>query len=461
MRITVSRCVLVSVAWMASDIVAADERAAVDWPQFRGWQACGVADGFPLPSHWDAESGQNILWRTPLPGLGHSCPIIWGDRVYVTTAVGEAAQDLRVGLYGDIMPVNEDKPYEWRLLCLEKSSGKILWNELIHKGVPKVKRHPKASHANSTPATDGRRIVVCLGPEGLHCYDTSGKRVWSKDLGDLDSGYFAVPAAQWGFGSSPVIFNERVYLQCDVQKNSFLAAYDLNDGGEVWRTPRQEVPTWGSPTVYVADQTGDSKAAGAVQIVVNGWKHIGGYDAASGKEVWRMMGTADIPVPTPVVWNDLFYFTASHGPSPFTAAVKAKDAKGELVLPTGEKRHEAVAWAVFSGAYMQTPIVYGDVLYVCRDNGVLTAHDARTGEQLFRERLGDGRTGFTASAVAGDGKLFYTSESGEVYVLKAGRAFEPIAGNELKQTCMATPGISAGVLYFRTDRELIAVGEKK
>jgi hypothetical protein len=222
---------------------------AANWPQYRGPQASGVDASKPVPIRWNVETGENILWQTPIPGLGHAAPIVWDDRVYVATAVSGAKADLKVGLYGDIESADDNGPQQWRLLALDRATGKIAWNILGKEAAPKVKRHTKASHCNSTPVTDGERIIAIFGSEGLFCFDLAGKLTWQKDLGPMDSGYFDVPSAQWGFASSPVIHEGKVIVQCDVQKDSFLAVFDVKDGREIWRTPRKDVPTWGSPTV--------------------------------------------------------------------------------------------------------------------------------------------------------------------------------------------------------------------
>ena len=222
---------------------------AADWPQYRGPGGRGIDDSQALPTHWNVETGENIRWQTPLPGLAHASPIVWGDRVYVATAVKAGKADLKVGLYGDITPLEEKEVHQWRLLAMDKETGKIVWNTLGHEGVPRAVRHPKASPCNSTPATDGKRIVAFFGSEGLFCFDMAGKLVWQKDLGPMDSGFYLVPSAQWGFGSSPVIADGKVIVLCDVLTNSFLAAFELADGKELWRTARKDVPTWGTPTV--------------------------------------------------------------------------------------------------------------------------------------------------------------------------------------------------------------------
>ena len=244
-----SECLRVS-AVLGSLMLA--NAGAADWPQYRGPEASGVDVNKPLPTTWNMQTKQNVLWQTPLPGLAHASPIVSGDRIYVATSVGVANSQLKVGLYGDIAPVQENGVQQWRLLALERSSGKVLWNVAGHEGVPRVQRHPKSTHCNSTPATDGRHIVTIFGSEGLFCFNTDGKLLWKKDLGPMNSGYFAVPSAQWGFASSPIIHDGKVIVLCDVQTNSFLAAFDPGSGRELWRTPRGDVPS-----VRVVDSGGD------------------------------------------------------------------------------------------------------------------------------------------------------------------------------------------------------------
>ena len=424
-----------------------------NWPQFRGTGARGVADGWPLPKVWDIERGEGLLWKAKVPGLGHSSPVIHGDRVFVTTAVGAAdGASLRIGLYGDIGPAADSGEQSWRLLCFDRKSGKELWSRELAKGVPKVQRHTKGTHANPTVATDGRVVVAFFGSEGLYATDVDGKVLWKRDLGVLDSGYFEVPSAQWGFASSPVIAGDRVLVQCDVQKGGFLAALDLKTGKDVWRTPRQDVPTWGSPTVV-------GSGASAV-VVVNGWKEVAGYSLATGQRRWWMRGGGDIPVPTPVVAGNLVVITNSHGRQSPIIAIRA-DASGDLNIVPDRPLPKGVAWSLSrGGAYMQTPIVYRGLLYVCRDHGVLGCYVPETGKEVYTARLGSGRSGFTASAVAGDGRVFYTSEEGDVFAIEAGRTFRMVGGGILGEPCLATPAIARGVLFFRTQGHLIAVGRR-
>jgi outer membrane protein assembly factor BamB len=427
----------------------ADERSGVHWPSFRGPQASGVAEDFRTPTRWNAETPKNIAWKTPIPGLGHSGPVIWGGRVFVTTAISdEEDPELRVGLYGDVQPVSEQPRHRWQVLCLDKHTGKILWERTAHTGVPKTKRHPKSTHANPTPATDGKHVVAFFGSEGLYCHDVDGKLLWQKDLGVLDAAWFVAPEAQWGFGSSPIIFDGKVIVQCDVLGDSFIAAFDVSSGRELWRTPRDEVPTWSTPTVH--------RGADRTQVIANGYKHIGGYDLATGKELWRLRDSGgDIPVPTPIVAHDLIFITSAHGGQSPIFAVPVS-AMGEVAVPGGDSA--GGGWvAQRAGNYMQTPLVYGEYLYCCSDNGILRCYDPKTGERVYRKRLGSGRTGFTASPVAADGKLYFASERGDVYVVKAGPAFEQLAVNPTGEICMATPAVSEGMLFFRTRHHLVAV----
>jgi outer membrane protein assembly factor BamB len=424
--------------------------AADEWPQFRGQDASGIATDQDLPDSWDVETGANVRWKTRIPGLGHACPIVSRGRVFILTAdSGETDPELRLGLYGDIASVEDDQEHTWKLFCLSQNTGNVHWQRTLFRGVPAIKRHTKATHANSTPATDGERIVVCLGSEGLHCLDFSGTLLWKKDLGVLDAGYFRVPEAQWEFGSSPIIYDGLVILQCDVQKDSFLAAFDIRDGSELWRTPRDDVPTWSTPAIV--------RGALRTELVVNGFKHAGGYDPANGKPLWKLGGGGDIPVPTPIFAHDLIFLSSAHGADRPLFAVRP-GAQGDLT-PNAETRDASLAWhKPRDGIYMQTPIVYGDFLYACRNNGVLSCYEARTGELAYRERLGRGNSGFTASPVAADGKLYFTSEEGVVYIVAAGPEFKLVARNEMDESCMATPALADGLLIVRTTNHVYAIG---
>ena len=428
-------------------LVHARPASAQDWPSFRGANARGLAEGHALPEKWDAARGEHVLWRTPIAGLAHSSPVISGERVFLTSAVCKGAPaELKVGLYGDPSSVSDEGVQDFVVLALDRRSGKVLWERTAWSGTPKQARHPKSSYAASTPATDGRHLVVNFGTEGLFCFDLEGKELWKKDLGDCDAGPFNMKDVHWGYASSPVIHEGKLLVQCDVLSQGFVAAFDVESGKELWRTKREEVSTWATPTVDVR--------AERAQVICNGYKHIGGYDLATGKELWKLVGGGDAPVPAPLVIEDMVVITNNHGRGP----VYAISAVAEGLI---DAEHEAMIWWHPNGGnYMQTPLVYGEELYLCSDAGILACLDLATGEQHYRERLGDGQTGFTASMVAGDGKLYATSEEGTVHVVAAGTSFEPVAKNELGETCMATPAVSDGVLFWRTRGHLVAVGEK-
>ena len=436
------------VAAVLATLAIASSQAA-DWPQFRGPQAGGVDATKALPTNWNVEAGRNLRWQTSLPGLGHASPVIAGDRIFVATAVGPGDAQLKVGLYGDIGSVEENGTQQWRLLALERATGRLLWNIIAHEAGPKVKRHPKATHCNSTLATDGNSVVAIFGSEGLFCFDKEGKPRWKKELGPMDAGFFAVPSAQWGFGSSPVIHDGKVIVLCDVQANSFLAAFDLQTGRELWRTPRGDVPTWGCPTVV--------ETAGRRQIVVNGWHHSGGYDLISGKELWRLDGGGDIPVPTPIFANGLIYLTSAHGRLRPMRAIRP-EAMGDITHPDPAGTNAAIAWVQpRQGNYMQTPIAISNRVYGCSDGGVVTCFDAQSGRIVYSERLGIAQ-GYTASPVSDGRHLYLAGETGKVLVVPVGDQFSIAATNDLGDLCLATPAISDGAIFFRTRTKLIAIG---
>lgn len=422
-----------------------------NWPQFRGPDARGVATGSPS-IEWNGESGKNILWKTEIPGLGHSSPIVWGDRIFVTSAVPEAGDStLKVGLYGDIKPVEGEGVQNFNVYCVDRKTGKVLWQRTAASGQPKIKRHPKGTYASPTPATDGKHVVVSFGSEGLFAYDFNGKPIWKKDFGVLDSGFYMVPEAQWGFSSSPIIHDGVIIIQADVQKNSFLGAFEVETGKELWRTPRNDVPTFGTPAVVPYTARGSK----GLQVVVNGWHHIGGYDFKTGKELWKLAGGGDIPVPTPVFLDGLIVITNAHGQKRPIYAIRT-DAAGDIT-----DNPKAIAWSIDrAGNYMETPLLDQGLGYFCYDNGILTVYQLATGEKLYQQRLGGGTSGFTSSPVAAGDRLYITNEDGHTYVLANGGEYKLLGANELGETVMATPAISGDVLYFRARKHLFAIGRK-
>ena len=442
--------------------LACASEAESNWPSFRGPDASGMVQGSDATATtWNGAKSDNILWKTPIAGLGHSSPVIWGDRLFVTTVNQSKTAPLKVGLYGEPQSAEDNEVQQWKIFCLNKKTGEILWQTTAHESAPRVPRHPKATHANCTVATDGTHLVAFFGSEGLYCYDLDGHLRWQKDLGTLKvcpmvyEDKFDTNGAtlDWGFANSPVIHGGRVFIQCDAVNNGFVEALNLADGSEAWRTKRDDSGTWSTPTVCVG--------GARPQLIVNGWKHMGGYDLQTGAEIWRMSGGGDCPVPTPLVWHGLIFLMSAHGPRSPIYAVRT-DAVGDVSLRGGASTNAHVAWSVLKGgAYMQTPLVYGDYLYTCKNDGILYCFEASTGKQMYKERLGSGGDGFTASPVASEGKLYFTSEQGAVYVVKPGASFNVIATNQMGEVCMATPAISDGTLFFRTQGHLVAVGGRK
>ncbi|HEU4477677.1 MAG TPA: PQQ-binding-like beta-propeller repeat protein [Pyrinomonadaceae bacterium] len=415
---------------------------AQNWPQFRGPGAAGVVEGSPAAVSWDAQKAVNTRWKTKIPGLAHSSPVVWGDKVFITTAVTSAAKDeTRFGLYGDVAPVKDDPKHTWKVYALDKKTGKILWERVAYEGIPKVKRHPKSTHADSTPVTDGKHLIAMFGSHGLYAYNLNGKLLWKQDLGVLDAGWFYDPDYQWEYGSSPVIYRDLVIVQADIQKDSYIAAYSLKNGKLVWKTPREEISSWGTPTVYV----GKTRA----ELITNGSKAIRGYDPATGKELWRLTPNSEVTTPTPIVAHDLIFVTSGYRPIQPIYAIKL-GATGDISLKDGKQTNDFIAWSkTRGGPYMPTPVVYGDLLYTCSNQGVLTAYNAKTGERIYQERLGGKGGAFTASPVASDGKLYLSSEDGDVFVVKTGIKYELLATNPVGEVMMATPAISDGLVIVR------------
>jgi outer membrane protein assembly factor BamB len=425
---------------------------AQNWPSFRGSNASGVADGKPTPVAWDAVKGINILWKTAIPGLAHSSPVVWGDKVFISTAISSQGKEyFRHGLYGDVDSDKDVSKHTWKVYGLDKLTGKILWEKVACEGVPKIKRHIKSTHANSTPATDGKHVVAFFGSEGLYCYDVNGKLLWKQDLGLLDSGWFYDPDYQWGTASSPIIYKNMVILQCDVQKGSFIAAYDLKDGKQIWKTPREEIPSWGTPTIY----EGKTRA----ELITNATRAARGYDPLTGKELWRLSGNPEVTATTPIAGHDLIFICNSYRPNQPIYAIRA-GASGDISLKEGATTNEHVAWSVQrGGTYMPTPIIYGDYLYTCANQGVMACYNAKSGERIYQQRIADKGGAYSASPVAADGKVYFSSEDGEIFVVKAGPKYELLASNPMGEVLMATPAISDGMIFVRGQHNLFAIAE--
>ena len=426
-----------------------------NWPQFRGTLANGIAPGSP-PTDWNVETRQNIRWKTPIPGLAHSSPIIWNDRVYLTTCVNSDAEveDVPTGWIGGTGKAAEDKgEWAWTVLCLDRASGKRLWSKDVAKGKPAVKRHQKATHANCTPATDGKHVVAFFGSEGLYCLDIEGNVLWEKDLGRLHSGPYNAKELEWGFASSPIIYKDHAIVQCDCLNTGFVGVYELATGNEVLRIERDDVATWSSPAVF--------ETQAGTQIVCNGYKQMAAYSYDTGKLIWSISDGGDVPVPTPLFSNGLIVLTNGHGRSP-TYAIQPT-AKGELTPDANsETLPDGLAWwQPKDGSYMPTPIIVDKLLYTCNDNGRLAVRNAMTGELVYRQRVTTGSNTFSASAVATPEAVYFSSENGDVIVIQTGEQYELISRNSMGETLMATPAIAGDELFVRTSRHLYCIANEE
>ena len=424
------------------------------WPSFRGTHASGVAEGQNLPDQWNAKTGENILWRTKIPGLAHSSPIVWGNRIFVTSAVSsDPKATFKPGLYGDGDASQDQSQHRWMVYALDKNSGKIVWERVAFQGEPREKRHIKATYANSTPATDGRIVVAWFGSQGVYTYDVNGRFLWKVDLGRLDAGAYDIPTVEWGTASSPIIWKDLVILQCDTQADSFIIALNANTGQTVWKTDRDEIPSWGSPTI-VTTAKGD-------ELVTNASNFIRGYDPRTGKELWRLGGSSKITAPTPIFAEDVLVVVNGRAPERPIFVLKP-GARGDLTLPDGKTSSDAVVWSrTGRGSYMPTPLIYNGILYVLANNGTFDAYNLKTGEELYRQRTPVIGSGFSASPVAADGKIYLSNEDGEIIVVAAGQKFSHIATNTMGELLMATPALSDGVMYVRSAESLFAIGKRK
>ena len=425
---------------------------AQDWPSFRGAGARGVASGHSAPDSWNADKAagkiEGIKWRVPVPGLGHSSPVILGNRIFIATAVAEAGDaPIAIGRSGKPTAADDQGVQSWLILCFDKVTGKQLWKKVANKGEPKASRHVKATHANTSLTTDGENLLAFFGSEGLYCYDLNGALKWSRDLGTINISKYGIG---WGFASSPTIHGDRIALVCDDPANPFVAVLDLEDGKELWRVSRKGIceRSWGTPMIHASEQRS--------QVVVNGWPWIVSYELETGRELWKIRGGGDNPVPTPFEANGWIYITNAHGGKSPIYVVRP-DASGDITPSADKPANKAIVWSVpRGGSYMSTPIVYGDYLYLGNTNGVIRCFNAKTGEKIYQKRLGTGASIFS-SLVATDGKIYCASENGTVYVVKAGPAFKILSRNQMGEPCFATPAISEGVLYLRTTKNLFAI----
>ena len=417
----------------------------MNWPQWRGPDGAGVSAETGLPLEWSRN--KNIKWKTPIPGRGHSSPVVWDNRIFLTTdfegEVIPGAKAVTHVIEGKEFKhpdsIGGDRRHGLKALCLDRDSGKVLWEQTAYDGKVYDDRHRKGSYAAPTAATDGTRVYAWFGSEGMYCYDFKGRQVWKKSLG---------PIATVGMGtaSSPVLYENLVILLCDEDEGerSFIAALDKKTGKEVWRTPRKVQASWATPLLVRTSERTD--------LICSGNEWIISYDPATGKELWRVKGHESNAIPSPVVGRGMVFVYAGF-PSKHTFAIKL-GASGDL---TGSS---SVAWTYDKGtAYVPSSILYGEFLYLMTDRGILTCLDARTGAVQYDNGRVPVPATFTASPVAYDGKILLTSEDGDTFVIKAGSKHEVLATNSLEEPVYASPAVSQGLLFIRGEKNLYCIGK--
>lgn len=419
---------------------------STNWPQWRGPDGQGVSVETGLPDEWS--DTKNVKWKTPIPGRGHSSPIVWGKKIFLTTALdGEVIPGRSAGVTHKLSDgtdfvhpdaVGANLKHTFKVICIDRNSGTILWERVAYEGPVYDSRHRKASFASSTPATDGKYVFAFFGTEGLYAYDFNGKLIWKQSLPKLGT-------ASVGYGVSPVLYQNLVLMQCDDSgMNSFIAAFDKKTGKEVWRTPRKVDVTWTTP-VLVHTAKGTELVAAAAEAII-------AYDPLTGKELWRHKGLESNAVPTPVVLNDLVVVT-SGAPNKIALAIKA-GGTGDV---TGTPQ---LVWTYNKGtAYVPSPILYGEYVYLTTDRGLLTCLDAKTGKIEYEGARVPVPATFSASPVAYEGKILLTSEDGESFVLKAGPKHEIIRTNSLGEPVYASPAIADGRIFIRGEKNLFAIGK--
>jgi outer membrane protein assembly factor BamB len=414
--------------------------SAENWPQWRGPGSQGISQETKLPAEW--APGKNIAWKVALPGNGHSSPVIWGDRIFLTTAIeGETLPNAKPAIHiqgGQEWKhpdsVAGDKKHTLKVLALDAKTGKTIWEQTAYEGAVFDNRHKQSSYASPTAATDGQLVFAYFGPEGLYAYDFAGALKWKvvqpfKTLG-------------LGTGASPVLYQNTVIIQRDEDngEESFLIAYDKQTGKEVWKTKRTDIISWGTPVLVAVD--------GKTELVAAGSRNIVGYDPATGTELWRTKGVASNAIHTPLVGNGLVIVTAGF-------PVK----KVIAIRPGAVAPDKRVAWEYARGTgYVLSNILYGEYVYLLTDNGIVTCIDAATGQVKYEGGRPPVPSHFMGSPVAFNGMIAMTSEEGDTFMLKAGPTHEIIRTNSLDEPVYSSPAIANGRIYIRGEKNLYAIG---
>ena len=418
-----------------------------NWPQWRGPGSQGVSQGKNLPIEWS--DTRNVLWKTPIPGEGFSQPIIWGKRVFLTTEIegGPAPAEHKPPVHladGKEFThpdwIGADKLHTFKVLSLDRDTGKILWEKTAYEGTVYDYRSRRGTYAGSTPVTDGKYVYVYFGSEGVYCYNFNGRLAWKTSLGGIGT-------AGMGVGTSPVLYENLLILLCDQEfdgKNSFLTALDKNSGKEIWRVKRQVGVSWATPVIV--------KTKERAELIASGNEFIISYDPKTGKEWWRTEGLKSHAIATPAVKGDLV-IVSSGFPSKIIKAIRLG---GSGVIDGTDK----IIWTYNKGtAYVPSPTLYGDYIYLMSDAGILTCLEAETGKVVYEGgRVPVATQFYGASPVAFDGKILLTCDDGETFIVRAGPKHEILGTNSIGEPSRTSIAIAAGRLFIRGQKHLFCIG---
>ena len=451
-----SAALSMTVLWARPEQAQRVEPAQDNWPRFRGTEGGVAADHPSLPEVWGPS--QNIIWTITVPGRSWSSPVVWGDHVFITTAINTAETEtlLPVASYvsrsngGPMTFMDVSKPsasHRWVVYDVDFKTGKIRWERTVRTGVPAKSRHLKNSYAAETPVTDGERVYAYFGDVGLFAFDMEGKALWSKPMDAFEM--------QTGFGhaKSPVVDDRHVYIVNDNEEQSFIVAFDKRTGNQVWRTERAEKSNWTTPLVWRNDRR--------TEIVTAATGGVRSYDV-NGALLWELTGMSTFAVPSPITANGLLYVMSGYTANPLRPVYAIRPgATGDISLKADETSNAFIAWADRTlGTFHPSPLVYRGCLYVLHDRGFLTCSDAATGKPLYgRQRISTDTATFTASPWAYNGKVFALSEDGDTYVIQAGSEFKVLGKNSLNEMALATPAVARGSLIVRTASKLYRISK--
>ena len=436
-----SRFFLFSIVFVLLSPIAAN--ATDQWPRFRGVRGDGVGDDHAkLPLTWN--DSKNVRWVVDIPGWGWSSPIVWGNRVFLTTVVSDEANlTPSKGLYlGEGVRDPAKGVHHWLVTCFDLNTGKELWTHEAHRGQPQVPRHPKSTYAAETAVTDGERLYVLFGDVGLYCYDLDGKLLWSNPIEPKKT------FMDYGAAASPVVHDGQVILVYDNLEDSWIASFDAETGEERWKRERDETHSWATPLVWSHDQR--------TEIVVPGKRRNRSY-SLSGEVLWEFDGQmSNLVIPSPLVAHGMCYIASGYvGDAHRPTFAILPGGEGDLAKDEEFAENDYIHWYQgTSSSYNPSQTIYGDYLYTLYDQGFLTCHHAKTGEQVYGKKRFSPKGSFTASPFAYNDHLFCLSEDGLTYVLKAGPDFEIVERNDLDELCIACPAIVDDKLLIRTASRL-------